>query len=160
MFHTYKICRQLALWRAWVTCQNLTYAIPIFEHFSSRNTQELPRNAVRVGPPNCYYLRSCCKLAIVALWHRRNLRKAISTRTTWRTLKATMLMTIELSRCPAPISVNRRVSGPLTKIPLATLWLVTFVKILSISEKDWLLIRVGISTSGYKPIEYIVSKKD
>ena len=71
-----------------------------------------------------------------------------------------MLMTIELSRCPAPISVNRRVSGPLTKIPLATLWLVTFVKILSISEKDWLLIRVGISTSGYKSIEYIVSKKD
>ena len=47
-----------------------------------------------------------------------------------------------------------------TKISLATLWLVTFVKILSISEKEWLLIRVGLSTSGYKPIEYIVFKKD
>ena len=29
-----------------------------------------------------------------------------------------------------------------------------------VSKKEWLLIRVGLSTSGYKPIEYIVSKKD
>ena len=29
-----------------------------------------------------------------------------------------------------------------------------------VSKKEWLLIRVGLSTSGYKPIEYIVSKKE
>ena len=36
---------------------------------------------------------------------------------------------------------------------------VTLVNILSISENDWLLIRLGLSMSGYKPIPYIVSRK-
>ena len=58
------------------------------------------------------------------------------------------------------MSNNLKALISLTTMPLATLWLVTFVQILSISEKEWLLIRVGISTSGYKLIECIVSTND
>ena len=47
----------------------------------------------------------------------------------------------------------------LTNRPLTLLYSFALVKMLSISVEDWLVIREGRSINGYKPSEYMVSKK-
>ena len=43
--------------------------------------------------------------------------------------------------------------------PLTLLYSFALVKCLSISVEDWLVIREGRSINGYKPSEYMASKK-